>query len=569
MKYRWIMPGRSDPIVTGTLASELCIPRTVASLIAARGFLTPESASLFLDPRLASLRPPEEIPGITEARDRLIKALSSGERVTLYGDYDVDGVSSLTILCRYLRAAGGTINCFIPERATEGYGLSTPAVERCLRETSPSLVVAVDCGTNSRSEAEQLRKVGCDLVILDHHEPDGEPFNPPVSALVNPKTGSDFHYLCSAGVVFKLCHAMQKIKPVPGLDLRDYLDLVAVGTVADIVPLLGENRILVRAGLKQLEYSRWPGLQALLTVSGASSPYSPSDIGFKIGPRINAAGRLQKAITALELLLTDNPTEAGLIAGELDLRNRERQAVERDVTLQAEEWVNANFDPEHHATIVAGKRDWHQGVVGIVASRVARRWHRPTLIIGFDDSGAGRGSGRSIEGLPLVDALGHCSELLDTFGGHDMAAGLSLKESRLEALRDRFECAARKILSNEDLVPRLRIDAELDLDHADEDWLSTQERLAPFGTSNVQPLLCARGVAPVSAPRLLKEKHLRLELRGSGKRRSAIWFNASVDALPRAPWDVAYTVSRNTWQGRDEAQIQIVAIRSSEADAAS
>jgi len=323
----------------------------------------------------------------------------------------------------------------------------------------------------------------------------------------------------------------------------------------------------VKAGLRQLARSRWAGLHALLHVSGAIPPHDPSDIGFKLGPRINAAGRLGSATEALNLLLTDDANDATRIAARLEQQNRERQAVERDVTQQAEEWVDAHFDPERHATIVAGKKDWHQGVVGIVASRISRRWHRPTLIIGFDDTGAGKGSGRSIEGLPLVDALGRCSDLLDTYGGHDMAAGLSLQESRLEELRNRFETATREIISEEDLVPRIHLDAELDLGLADEEWLETQDRLAPFGTSNAQPLLFSRGVTPSSTPRVLKEKHLRLELKSSGKKRDAIWFNASLKELPRPPWDVAYTVHRNTWQGRDEAQVQIVAIRSASGSA--
>lgn len=562
MSRRWILPPARDEVVAGLLSSELGIPTVVAGLLAARGFSTPEEASLFLDPRLASLRPPEEIPGIAGAASRILMAVASKERITLYGDYDVDGVSSLTILCRFLRAAGAEVECFIPDRSSEGYGLSTAGVVRCLRETMPSLVVAVDCGTNSRTEAEQLHKAGCSLVVLDHHEPDPGNMASPCDALVNPKLGNDFHYLCSAGLAFKLCHAMQKMRPVEGLDLREYLDLVAVGTVADIVPLLGENRILVRAGLRQLARSRWPGIHALLDVSGATAPHDPSDVGFKVGPRINAAGRLGSATEALSLLLTGDANEATRIAAHLDLRNRERQAVERDVTLQAEEWVGKHFDPSRHATIVAGERDWHQGVVGIVASRISKRWHRPTLIIGFDGAGAGKGSGRSIEGLPLVEALGRCSSLLDGFGGHDMAAGLSLQEGRLGELRDQFEQAVRELLREEDLVPRLRLDAELDLGDAGEGWLETQERLAPFGTSNTQPLLFSRGVSPVSAPRVLKEKHLSLELRGRGSKRRAIWFNGALDELPRPPWDVAYTVNRNTWQGRDEAQIQIVAVRS-------
>ena len=568
MSRRWILPPKQDEVTTRLLSSELGIPLVVAGLLAARGFSTAEEASLFLNPRLASLRPPEEMPGITRATERLIAAVASKERITLYGDYDVDGVSSLAILCRYLRAAGGIVECFIPDRAAEGYGLSAAGVTRCLRETLPSLVVAVDCGTNSKHEAEYLRKAGCALVILDHHEPEAENASGICDALVNPKLGNEFHYLCSAGIVFKLCHAMQKVSPVGGLDLREYLDLVAVGTVADIVPLLGENRILVRAGLHQLERSRWPGLHALLHVAGATAPYDPSDVGFKIGPRINAAGRLGSATEALSLLLTDDANVATRIAAQLDQQNRERQAVERDVTLQAEQWVEEHFDPERHATIVAGQRGWHQGVVGIVASRISRRWHRPTLILGFDENGSGKGSGRSIEGLPLVEALAQCSELLDAFGGHDMAAGLSLQESRLEELRERFEVTARSFIKDEDLIPRLHLDTELDLGLAGEDWLGTQEQLAPFGTSNSQPVLFSRGVSPSAPPRILKEKHLRLELRSAGRPTQAIWFNASVDTLPRPPWDVAYMVNRNTWQGRDEAQIQIIAVRSSVADAA-
>ena len=568
MQRRWILPATPDAVPTRRLAVELGIPDVVAILLSARGFSTPDEATLFLDPRLASLRPPEEIPGISEAVTRLNEAVRLKERITLYGDYDVDGVSSVTILCRYLRLAGADVECFIPDRAKEGYGLSSQGVGRCLRENMPNLVVAIDCGTNSRKEAEQLRKAGCELLVLDHHEPEVETVAPLCTALVNPKLGADFHYLCSAGIVFKLCHAMQKVQPIDDVDLRDFLDLVAVGTVADIVPLVGENRIFVKAGLRQLSQSRWAGLHALLHVAGASAPYSPSDIGFKIGPRINAAGRLGSATEALLLLLTDDANEATRIAAQLDQQNRERQAVERDVTHQAEEWVAGNFDPGRHATIVAGKRNWHQGVVGIVASRIARRWHRPTLIVGFDETGVGKGSGRSIEGLPLVEALGRCSELLDAFGGHDMAAGLSLQESNLEELRERFESATRQLISEEDLIPRLRLDAELDLGLVDDHWLDTQDRLAPFGTSNAQPLLFSRGVSPSSPPRVLKEKHLRLELKSSGRRRNAIWFNASLDALPRPPWDVAYTVNRNTWQGRDEAQIQIVAIRTSTGETA-
>lgn len=562
MHHRWILPLAQDEILTRRLAKELGVPLVVAKLLAARGYSSPEAASHFLDPRLASLQPPEEIPGIAKAAERIQQALDAGERITLYGDYDVDGITSVTILCRYLKAAGGMVSCFIPDRSREGYGLSAAGVSRCLEELQPDLLVAVDCGTNSCGEALTLGEQGCDLVILDHHEPGEDVASPYCISLVNPKLGDDFHYLCSAGIVFKLCHAMQKSHPVPHLDLKEYLDLVAVATVADIVPLLHENRTFVRAGLKQLARSRWCGLHALLHVAGTTAPYTPSDIGFKIGPRINAAGRLGSATQALDLLLTDDVVEAGRIAVILDQQNRERQSVERDVTLRAEEWVHANFDPLRDASIVLGQRDWHQGVVGIVASRIARRRHRPTLIVGFDACGMGKGSGRSIEGLPLVEALARCSSVLEGYGGHDMAAGLSLQESSLDELRVRFERATRELISEEDLIPKLTLDAELDLEMADEQWLSIQDRLAPFGTSNSHPLLYTHGVTMASPPRVMKEKHLRLEFQCGRRRRNAIWFNAGIDQLPDPPWDVAYTVNRNTWQGRDEAQVQIVAIRS-------
>ena len=367
MQSRWILPTATDAVLTRRLAEELDLSMMVAGLLMNRGFTTPEQASHFLDPRLAFLRPPEEIPGISEAARRILQAVLSRERITLYGDYDVDGITSLAILSRFLKRFGIQADCFIPDRATEGYGLSSTGLTRCLKEHHPELLIALDCGTNSRAEAQELQKSGCGLLIIDHHEPGNETAVPFCAALVNPKLGADFHYLCTAGIVFKLCHALLKLHPVKGLDLRDYLDLVAVGTVADIVPLTGENRIFVRAGLRQLASSCWPGLKALLEVSGATPPYTPADIGFKIAPRINAAGRLGDALEALNLLLSEDTLEAGRIATCLDQQNRERQSVERDVTKQAEEWVSAHFDPQRDASIVAGERHWHQGVVGIVA----------------------------------------------------------------------------------------------------------------------------------------------------------------------------------------------------------
>jgi single-stranded-DNA-specific exonuclease len=378
---------------------------------------------------------------------------------------------------------------------------------------------------------------------------------------VNPKLDGDFAYLCSVGIAFKTAHALLKAVPLPGFDLREMLDLVALATICDLVPLVGENRILVRAGLEQMTRSRWPGIAALLRVSSVMPPVRASDIGFRLGPRINAAGRLGTAQAALQLLLTNDPAEATRLAASLDAQNRERQAVERQVAVEVERWVESNFDATQHATIVAGSRDWHQGVLGIVASRIMRRHHRPTLVVGFDETGHGKGSGRSIEGLSLVDALRRCEAHLGNFGGHEMAAGLNVHEDAFSAFREAFETATRALVTDDMLVPRLRLDAEVSLDGFGEDLLEAQRLLEPFGNGNRQPMLFVRGVRPVTEPRVLKEKHLRLSFAAS-RPLSAIFFNGAEQPLPRPPWDVAFHLERNEYNGRVEAQMQVVAIRS-------
>jgi single-stranded-DNA-specific exonuclease len=427
---------------------------------------------------------------------------------------------------------------------------------------APQLLLAVDCGTTSVREIAALRRRGVDVIVLDHHEPGAE--RPDCVALVNPKCGAEFHYLCSAGVVFKLAHAILKARPLEGLDLKEYLDLVALATVADIVPLVEENRIFVSHGLRQMERTRWVGLAALQRVADVPTPVKAGDISFRMGPRINAAGRLGPAMEALQLLLADDPVEASRLAEGLDAHNRERQGVERHVVRDAEEWVAKNFNPDTQASIVAGSRDWHIGVLGVVASRIMRQYHRPTFIIGFDDSGAGKGSGRSIEGLPLVAMLRDCAGHLKKFGGHDMAAGISLSESSLPAFRDAFEAAAQAIANEEMLAPRLRLDCELGLGDIDASVLESQDLLEPFGNSNSQPVMFSRAVAPAGEPRVMKEKHLRIEFLCGRRRVSAIFFNAPVNAMPRPPWDIAYTLDWNVWQGRAEPQLRIVEVRHAE-----
>ncbi|MDQ3621781.1 MAG: single-stranded-DNA-specific exonuclease RecJ [Verrucomicrobiota bacterium] len=559
--FRWLLPEPLEADQVRTLAVELGVSPLLAELLCRRGFAAPADAESFLAPRLKTLSDPFLLPDMAAAVERIFAALDRGERIVLYGDYDVDGITSLALLTRVLRAFGAAPQCFLPLRIDEGYGLSPDGVARCVSTCAPQLLIAVDCGTSSAIEIAHLRAQGIDVVVLDHHEIKST--LPDCSALVNPKRGDTFHYLCSAGLAFKLAHAMLKRRPLPGFDLREHLDLVALGTVADIVPLTGENRILVKRGLAQIAATRWPGLRALLEVAAVRPPFSPMDVGFKLGPRMNAAGRLGTAQDALELLLTGDPFRARTLAHALDQQNRERRAVEDAVFIEAERQLATWFDAEREAAIVVGDAGWHPGVVGIVASRLANRHHRPALVIGFDERGLGKGSGRSIAGLSLVQALGRCGEFLEKFGGHEMAAGLTMQFARFEEFRDAFRACARESLSAEQLEPRLRLHAELMLRDICFRVLEQHDVLQPFGMGNDQPVFLARGVTLASEPRVLKEKHLALILRQGRDEFRAVWFHAAEEALPRFPWDVAFEIERHEYQGFVTPQLQIKAVRTS------
>ncbi len=556
---RWITPATVDAALVRQLAGDLRLTPFVAELLCRRGFAAPDAASRFLDPRLKSLGDPFALPDMERAVERLLAALDRGERIVLYGDYDVDGVTSLALLTRVLRAYGADPAYFLPSRVDEGYGLTADGLRRCVETLRPQLLIAVDCGTSSAVEIAALRADGVDVIVVDHHET--KETLPECAALVNPKRSTDFHYLCSAGLVFKLAHALLKRRPLADFDLREVLDLVALGTVADLVPLVDENRTFVKHGLLQLAKSRWLGLQALMEVAGVKAPLTPVDIGFKLGPRMNAAGRLGTAEAALELLLTEDSSRARTLAQELETQNRERRAVEDAVCTQAEEQLAGWFDAARDAAIVVGEAGWHPGVVGIVASRLLRRHHRPAFVIGFDEQGVGKGSGRSIEGLSLVHALTQCGGLLEKYGGHEMAAGLTLRRERFEQFRDAFRTCARQLLTDEQLEPRLRLDAEVSLEGIDFHLLDQHASLQPFGMANRQPVFYARGVRLAAEPRVMKEKHFSFILRQSGAEARAVWFGAASEPLPRLPWDVAFEIERNEYQGRVTPQMQIRAVR--------
>ena len=533
----------------------------VCRLLAQRGVRGGEDAARFLNPRLKELGDPFALPDMEAAVIRLLQAADAGEFVVLYGDYDVDGVTSLTLLHTLLHAYGLEARCFLPLRMEEGYGLSRGGLERCLAEGPVTLLVAVDCGTTAREETAWLKTRGIDVIVLDHHEPDPARL-PEAVAVVNPKRGTGWHYLCSAGVVFKVAHAMLKRRLVPDFDLKSELDLVALATVADIMPLVEENRLLVRQGLNRLSTTRRTGLRALIEVAGVTEPYTSMDLGFRLGPRLNAAGRLDTAHAALDLLLCEDAGAAAGIARDLDLQNRERQTLEQQIqaeaVAQAMLWMAGGDPPQ---SLVIASRGWHPGVVGIVAARLMRQFYRPVFVIAVDEDGNGKGSGRSVPGVSLVAALDSCRPLLSSGGGHGMAAGVGLREEQLEAFREAF--AAHVFLQTGGTAPEpvLHLDAEVKLDELTMEFLDDYDQLQPFGSGNPQPLFMVRGVYPSAEPRLLRDRHWRLELMQNGTTRTAMWFNSGDQKLPPAPWDLAFHVDRNTFRGNTTVQLLVQALR--------
>ncbi len=564
MERRWIIAQRAEQPNDTIPWSELCGLPCIANLLQRKNFSCADEVSAFLQPRLRLLSDPFLLPNMHTAVERVFQAIDRGQRIVLFGDYDVDGVTSLALLDEILRAYGAPPELFLPLRMEEGYGLSRESVERCWQQHQPQLLIAVDCGTSSVAEIAELKSRGVDVIVLDHHEPKSA--LPECVAVVNPKISDEcaVRYLCSAGVVFKVCHALLKLRPLADFDLRSQLDLVALGTVADIVPLEGENRILVHHGLRQLLRTNRIGIRKLMEVAGIKSSISAEDIGFRLGPRLNAAGRLTTAEKALRLLQTRNEIEATELAAELDAQNRERQTVEKQIFAAAEEKMEHEFDASRDAAIVLGARDWHPGVLGIVASRIARKYHRPAIIVGFDETGLGKGSGRSIEGLSLVHALQQCEQRLEKYGGHEMAAGLTIREQDFDDFAQKFRRVARETLSDEALQPRLHLDQELTFRDLDRDLLLWHEVLEPFGNGNPQPTFFARGVEPTVAPRVLKDKHLVLRLRQRNYHARAIFFDGARRALPKSPWDVAFRLHTDEYEGERRLQIHVEALRAAE-----
>jgi single-stranded-DNA-specific exonuclease len=562
LNSRWVT-ATPPPECTEALRRERGISELVATCLINRGIVTTEAADAFLDPRLRSLSDPMLLPDIRLAIDRLFLARERNEPLVIFGDYDVDGVTSTAILTEVFTTLGWQCSQYLPHRRDEGYGLSQAGVENCLARHPTSLLLAVDCGSTAVDPIGWLNSRGVDVLVLDHHQL-SDPL-PPALALVNPlrSPNAAIAPFCSAGLAFKLAHALVKHGRESGLvgfdtyNLKPLLDLVALGTIADLVPLIGENRILVHAGLERLDSTSRVGLQALKRVSRTRSPMGVYEVGFQLGPRLNAAGRLETAEDALRLLLCDRESEAQSLAEVLDLQNRERQEVEKRIAQEAGERVRNRFDPERDLVIVEGDASWHIGVVGIVASRVLREFQRPTLILGGDGT-LWRGSGRSISGFDLAGALRDCSDLLEKHGGHAMAAGLSIDPARLEAFRLRINDLARERLRPEHLQPEVRIDASIPLRSLSLPMVADLRRLEPFGMGNPVVQLAVRGLSHARPPQRLKEQHWKFWVTDGGTPVETVWWGAGDRPVPEGRFDLAVIPEAGDYGGRRFLQLRLI-----------
>jgi len=551
------------------LARQLGTAPIVAELLLRNGHTEPEPAIRFLQPALATLGDPFLLGNLRSAVARLIEAIERAESVTVLGDYDVDGVSSTTLLVHVLRRLGLQPRYFVPRRLDEGYGLTRTAIDRALAEgPRPGLFIALDCGTNSHDEVAHLRALGIDVIVVDHHRSkEAVVFD---AMLINPHVheGENDHawrHVCTVGLVFKLLHGLLKElrnRNHPGvmdIRLRDYLDLVAMGTIADLVPLTGENRIFARHGLQVLAQSRRPGLRALMDVAGLKPEQGvvPVDISFRLGPRINASGRLADAALSVDLLLSDDFRFCERAARELDQLNRERQDIERLITEQAERYVDERF--AESCGFVLFDEAWHPGVVGIVAGRISRKYNRPAIVLGNEGELA-KGSGRGVAGINLVELLGGCQSCLETWGGHPMAVGVSLRKTQVDAFREQFNASIQATRGLEACEPTIDLSGWLDAREVSEDLMRELEQLHPFGQGNPEPIFGVRGLRLRGRPEVFKEHHFRFAADdGTGRRISGVAWKLAHRLPPTGvPLEMAVQLNWNFYAGRKTLQLELL-----------
>ncbi|PYP98427.1 MAG: single-stranded-DNA-specific exonuclease RecJ [Gemmatimonadetes bacterium] len=560
---RWIVTANADPDATRRLAAELRIPEALAAILVQRGLASPDSAKAFLRPDLERLSDPHRLADMAAAVELLVRAVREQRPILVHGDYDVDGQCASAMLTRILRSAGATVYPFVPHRIRDGYDFGPAGLAEAQR-VGAKVIVTCDCGITAVSAVAAARAAGIDVIVTDHHLPGAE--LPPANAVLDPRRPdctSEEKNLCGTGVAFKLAQALVQLLGLsPNLPLH-FLDYVALATIADVVPLTGENRILVRYGLKKLADSRWVGLRALIETAGlAGKPLRGAHVGFILAPRLNAVGRIGDANDGLRLLLTENPQEAAALARELETINARRQEMDQLILDEAIEIVEQTLQPTD-AAIVLGADTWHPGVIGIVASRLVERYGRPTFLIGWDEAGEfGRGSGRSISGFDLHGALHQVGGHLEKYGGHTMAAGFTIRRDKFDDFRVAFLGVAGDLLTPDDLAPSQRVDIELPLASVSEELERLIRHLEPCGAGNPAPVFGVRNARAVGARRV-GTNHLRFTLDDGSAVLPAIgfrWADAVPDDWLTNPLDVAFRLERDDWQGRTTIQARVASL---------
>ncbi len=568
-RKEWVVyRGRDDR--DSQLARALDIHPLTARILLRRGFTDVDTARQFLHPRLDEMHDPFLMKGMEEAVRQILTSVDRGERILVYGDYDVDGVCSVALLLQFLRQLGARVDFKVPLRDEDGYGLTANQVRRA-SEKGFSLVVTTDCGISNVEEIRLARQLGLRVVVVDHHTISDQ--LPPANAILNPlqrDCSFPFEKLAAVGVMFHLLVALRTklrshgvFEHIPEPDLRQYLDLVALGTVADVVPLTDVNRIFVRHGLQVLESRRRAGISALMERAHVEErTVTPQTISFRLAPRLNAAGRMGDASICVELLTTESYRRAIELAQRLELLNDKRQACEQRILEKILPRAEKQYE-QGRPILVLADREWHRGVLGIVASRLVEQFHRPAVLVGIDEEGVGKGSVRSIDGIDVIELLRSGADLLDTFGGHVAAAGLSVREPHIDALRERLDASLRQVLDEEGLPrPRLRIDCEVELSELDARFGRELSRLGPFGTGNREPVLLCRE-SKATRVRIVGNDHLKARFRdGSGSLEGIGFSMADERALLNKRVSVAFVPRFTTFRGRTRLEMHIRGLRS-------
>lgn len=563
MEKRWVIQ-KHDHAKAAGLAAELNISPLVAALLIARGYESADVAHKFLNPSYDDLHEPFLLKGMREAVDRIFKAIEAKEKILIWGDYDVDGTTGTVLLRKTLKILGAETDYHVPNRFTEGYGINIPALEQA-KADGCKLAISVDCGIRSFEPVAWAKENGVDFIVTDHHLSEPERGNPDAFAVVNPNQ-PDCQYpdkhLAGVGVAFKLAHALLREKQKENL-VPAFLKIAAIGTIADIMQLTGENRAIVALGLRDLPNTKNYGLKALMEVADCRSDMTSYHIGFRIAPRINAAGRMDVAKQVVELFETEDFSEARRLASVLDSRNRERQQVQQQITelalLETKDLAEKKF------VVVAGE-GWHRGVIGLAASRIAERLHRPTIVLSMEN-GYAHGSARSIANYHLLNALESCPELFEQFGGHAAAAGMKIKCENLEALRDALNRYADSSLTDDLLQPELRIDARVSPQTMQLKLVEELKMLEPFGAGNPKPVFVTNGLFIREEPHIMKDMHLKIWLDdGTGRRFEVVWWDGVERSLgrtltPGSRIEMAYTAEANTWQSLTRLQLVAEDIR--------